>query len=353
MTMTLTTVFAAALTALLLAVLAPAAAAGPASGAAAAAPLPLMAAALPAATATSASATSASAPATPPATPPAFKNASVTMADGARIHVRHGGNGPAVVLIHGFGDTGDMWAPLAARLVRSHTVIIPDLRGMGLSSKPAGGYDKRSQAGDIRAVLAALGHDRAAVVAHDIGTMVAYAYAVRYPHSVSRLVVMDAPVPGIAPWDQLIASPRLWHFNFGGKDAERLVAGRERIYLDRFWNDFAGDPNKIDEATRAHYAKLYSQPGAMRAAFAQFNTIVTRDVADNRAPATTKLSMPVLAIGGEKSFGPTMAVVMRHVADHVQEAVVPGAGHWLMEESPDVTVNLIGEFLAEEGVAQR
>ena len=283
-----------------------------------------------------------------PAMPPGFKVTTVATDDGARIHVRSGGSGPAVVLIHGFGDTGDMWGPLAARLARTHLVIVPDLRGMGLSSKAPGGYDKRSQAADIRAVVTTLGQDRSAVVGHDIGTMVAYAYAARYPASVTRLVVMDAPVPGIAPWDDIIGTPALWHFNFGGKDAERLVAGRERIYLDRFWNDFAGNPARITNATRAHYARLYSQPGAMRAAFAQFNTIVKNDVADNRATATTKLPMPVLAIGGEKSFGPTMAVVMRNAASNVQEAVVPGAGPWLMEESPEATIKLVDDFLVVE-----
>ncbi|WP_426110257.1 alpha/beta fold hydrolase [Massilia sp. PWRC2] len=281
------------------------------------------------------------------ALPAGFKASTVTTADGAQLYVRTGGGGPAVVLIHGFGDTGDMWAPLAARLARSHTVIVPDLRGMGLSSKPPGGYDKRSQAQDIRTILTSLGQDRAAVVGHDIGTMVAYAYAARYPASVSRLVVMDAPLPGIAPWDALIVRPQFWHFNFGGKDAERLVAGRERIYLDRFWNEFAGDPARISEATRAHYARLYSRPGAMRAAFAQFNSIVALDVADNRAPGATRLTMPVLAVGGEKSMGATVAAMMRNVASDVREVVVPGAGHWLMEEVPELTIRLVEDFVAQ------
>jgi pimeloyl-ACP methyl ester carboxylesterase len=281
-----------------------------------------------------------------PAMPPGFKTASVQLADGATIWVRSGGSGPAVVLVHGFGDTGEMWGPMAARLARSHTVIVPDLRGMGRSSHAAAGYDKKSQAGDIRAVVEKLGQDRTAVVGHDIGTMVAYAYAARYPAKVSKLVVMDAPVPGVAPWDQIVLTPALWHFNFGGKNAERLVAGRERIYLDRFWNEFAGDPAKIDEATRAYYTRLYAQPVAMKAAFAQFNTIASHDVADNRASSKVKLTMPVLAIGGEKSFGANMAVVMRNAATNVKEAVVPGAGHWLMEESPEATIKLVDDFLA-------
>lgn len=275
------------------------------------------------------------------------KTRTVVMKDGAAIFVRSSGTGPAVVLIHGFGDTGDMWAPLARQLAKTHLVIVPDLRGMGRSSKATGGYDKKSQAGDIRAVVTAFGQDHAIVVGHDIGTMVAYAYAASYPDKVDKLVVMDAPVPGIKPWDEIILWPALWHFNFGGRDAERLVAGRERIYLDRFWNEFAGDPSRIDEATRRHYARLYAQPGAMRAAFAQFNTIAAKDVADNIAFSSNKLPMPVLAIGGEKSFGPNMAIVMRNVADNVRQEVVPNAGHWLMEESPATTIGLISGFLGD------
>jgi pimeloyl-ACP methyl ester carboxylesterase len=280
-----------------------------------------------------------------PSMPAGFVTRTVAMQDGASIFVRSGGTGPAVVLIHGFGDTGDMWGPLAQELSKTHTVIVPDLRGMGRSSKASAGYDKKSQAADIRTVVTQLGQDTAAVVGHDIGTMVAYAYAASYPDKVSKLVVMDAPVPGIPPWDQIILSPTLWHFNFAGRDAERLVAGRERIYLDRFWNDFAGDPSKIDEATRRHYTKQYAQPGAMRAAFAQFTSIAAKDVADNIAFSKMKLAMPVLAIGGEKSFGATMAVVMRNAATNVQQEVVPNAGHWLMEESPAVTMRLIAQFL--------
>src|SRR5882724_9313066 len=265
-------------------------------------------------------------------------------ADGATIHVRVGGQGPAVVLLHGFGDTGDMWALMAAEFAHDHSVVVPDLRGMGLSSHPAGGYDKKTQAADIRSVLTQLGIDRAAVIGHDIGATVAYAYAARYPDKTDRLVVMDAPVPGIPPWDEIVCSPALWHFTFGGPDAERLVAGRERIYLDRFWNEFAGDPSKIDEATRVHYTAFYAQPGAMHSAFAQFLSI-PKDAEDNKVSMTTKLTMPALAIGGAKSFGANVAIVMRNAADNVTEVVIANSGHWLMEEQPTATIAAVHNFL--------
>ncbi|MHC8362418.1 alpha/beta fold hydrolase [Pseudomonas sp. LS2P72] len=277
--------------------------------------------------------------------PAAFRIQDIPV-EGVTLHVRVGGKGPAVVLLHGFGDTGDMWAPLAADLAKDHTVVVPDLRGMGLSSIPDSGYDKKTQAGDIRALLAALGIEHSVVIGHDIGTMVAFAYASRYPQLTDRLVVMDAPVPGIPPWNDIVRSPMLWHFDFGGPDAERLVAGRERIYLDRFWNEFAGDPTKVDEATRQHYAKLYSRPGAMRAAFAQFRSI-RQDAVDNEASMATRLTMPVLAVGGEKSFAENEAIVMRNAADTVTQVVIPGAGHWLMEEAPTQTIRAIREFIAQ------
>lgn len=276
--------------------------------------------------------------------PSSFRTQDISV-EGAKIHVRVGGKGPAVVLLHGFGDTGDMWAPLAADLAKDHTVVVPDLRGMGLSSIPPGGYDKKTQAGDIRAVLAKLGIEHSVVIGHDIGTMVAFAYATRYPQLTDRLVVMDAPVPGVPPWNDIVRLPMLWHFDFGGPDAERLVAGRERIYLDRFWNEFAGDPGKIDEATRQHYAQLYARPGAMAAAFAQFRSI-RQDAVDNEASIKTRLTMPVLAVGGEKSFGNNEAIVMRNAADKVTEVVIPGAGHWLMEEAPAPTIKAIRDFIA-------
>ncbi|KQY35459.1 alpha/beta hydrolase [Caulobacter sp. Root487D2Y] len=281
-----------------------------------------------------------------PAFPAAFKTQEIAV-NGTTIHVRVGGQGPAVVLLHGYGETGDMWAPMAADLARDHTVVVPDLRGMGLSSKPAaGGYDKKNQAKDVAGVLDALKIDKTDVVAHDIGNMVAYAFAVQNQKRVTRLVLIDAPVPGIGPWDEILKNPLLWHFRFGGPDMERLVAGRERIYLDRFWNEFSADPKKFDEASREHYAKLYAQPGAMHAGFEQFHAF-DQDAVDNKAFLAQygKLTLSVLALGGEKSFGPMMATVMRAAADNVTEGVVPASGHWIMEENPKGTIALVRPFL--------
>ena len=279
-----------------------------------------------------------------PSLPSSFQAKTIHSPEGADIFVRWGGSGPVVLLIHGYAENSDSWAPLAADLMKDHTVVVPDLRGIGRSSKPADGYDKKTQAKDMRAVVTSLGYDKTFVVAHDIGNMVAYAYAATYPDKVERLVVMDAPIPGIDPWSEILQNPGVWHFNFHGPDAERLVAGRERIYFDRIWNDFTGDPGKPDEATRDFFTATYAQPGGMRAGFAQF-TAFSQDAKDNKIFEQTKLTMPVMAVGGEKSFGPLQAVIMRHVATNVQEEVVAGSGHWLMEEKPEYTVALIRKFL--------
>ncbi len=282
---------------------------------------------------------------TTPQFPASFRAQDVAT-NGTTIHVRVGGSGPAVVLLHGYGDTGDMWIPLAADLAKHHTVIVPDLRGMGLSARADTGFEKVNEAEDIAGVMDALGTARADVVAHDIGNMVAYALAARHSNRVNKLVLMDAPVPGIGPWEEVLKSPLLWHFRFGGPDMERLVAGRERIYLDRFWNDFSANPARFTESHRQHYASLYAAPGRMHAGFRQFAAF-DQDAVDNRAWLAShgKLTMPVLAIGGEKSFGPMMAVAARGGAVQVEERVIPDAGHWLMEEQPAATVKAIHDFL--------
>jgi len=277
--------------------------------------------------------------------PPAFHEQDIAT-NGTKIHVRVGGHGPAVVMLHGYGETGDMWAPLAANLMRDHLVIVPDLRGLGLSAKPATGYEKKLQGYDVSGVLDALHVGKVDVVAHDIGNMVAFSFVEENPGRVTRLVLMDAPIPGIGPWDEILKNPLLWHFRFGGPDMERLVAGRERIYLDRFWNEFSATPAHFTEASRQHYATLYALPGAMHGGFSQFAAF-DQDAVDDRAflAKNGKLPIPVLAIGGEKSFGLTMATVAREAFGNVQALSIPDSGHWLMEEQPAATVAAIRAFL--------
>jgi pimeloyl-ACP methyl ester carboxylesterase len=284
--------------------------------------------------------------------PAAFRTQEIAT-NGTTLHVRVGGSGPAVLLLHGYGESGDMWAPLAARLAASHTVIVPDLRGMGLSARPAGGYDKKTQANDIAGVLDDLHIGRVQMVTHDIGNMVGYALAAQHPDRVTGFAIIDAPLPGVGPWEEITRSHALWHFSFWGPDAERLVAGRERTYLDRFWNEFSADPKKFDETSREHYASLYAMPGAMHAGFEQFKAF-DQDAIDNKAfLAKGKLKMPVLAVGGEKSFGTTMAAVMRFAADDVTGAVVPASGHWVMEENPTATIELVMGFLERSSATAR
>jgi pimeloyl-ACP methyl ester carboxylesterase len=250
--------------------------------------------------------------------------------------------------LHGFGDTGDMWAPAAAVLVRDHMVVVPDLRGMGLSAHPDTGYTKKDQGVDVAGLMDALKIQQADLVTHDIGNMVGYALAAQFPTRITKWVVIDAPLPGIGNWDEIKQSPLLWHFNFRGPDEERLVAGRERIYLDRFYNELSADPKSIDEATRRHYAAVYARPHAMHDAFEQFGAF-NQDAIDNKAllAKVGKLTMPVLALGGEKSFGAAEADTLRIVAVNVTMGIVPGSGHWIMDENPKATTALIADFLSK------
>jgi pimeloyl-ACP methyl ester carboxylesterase len=268
------------------------------------------------------------------------------MIDGASMYVRVGGKGLAVVMLHGFADTGDMWAPMAAALVKGHTIIVPDLRGIGLSTHPEGGYDKKSQAIGIAKIMDALKVDKADLITHDIGNMVGYALAAQYPERITKWAIIDAPLPGIGPWEEILKSPLLWHFNFRGPDVDRLVKGRERIYLDRFYNELSANPKAIDEATRNHYARLYARPGNMHYAFEQFATFNTKDAADNKAfLAKGKLTMPILALGAEKSFGDQQAAIMRIVGSNVEGGIITNSGHWIMEEQPAQTVKLVSAFI--------
>jgi len=278
--------------------------------------------------------------------PAAFKTQEIAT-NGTTLHVRVGGAGPAVVLLHGFGDSGDMWAPIAAKLVAKHMVIVPDLRGMGLSAHPDTGYTKKNEALDISGVMDALKVQKADLVTHDIGNMVGYALAAQFPARITKWVVIDAPLPGVGNWAAQLSNPKTWHFNFHGPDEERLVAGRERIFLDRFYNELSAHPEKIDEATRAHYAALYARPHAMHDALEQF-VAFPQDGVDNRAfLAKGKLTMPVLALGGEKSYGAGMAAEASAVASNVKGGIIPEAGHWVMEENPGATTQLVVDFLAK------
>jgi pimeloyl-ACP methyl ester carboxylesterase len=279
--------------------------------------------------------------------PSSFKTEEVAI-DDATYHARVGGQGPAILMLHGFGDTGDMWQPLAAVLMKTHTIVVPDLRGMGLSSHPDGGYDKKSQAQDLAKLLDHLKIGKVALVSHDIGNMVAYAFAAQFPDRVTRWAVIDAPLPGIGDiWQQQLVNPKTWHFNFRGPDVERLVAGRERILLDRFYNELSAHPEKIDEETRAHYAAIYARPKAMHDAFEQFAAF-EQDGKDNREFLTKgKLTMPVFAIGGEKSYGLVMKADLDQVATDVKGDVVKDSGHWIMDEQPEETVKLLVPFLSQ------
>ena len=266
--------------------------------------------------------------------------------DGRRVFYRVGGRGSAVLLLHGYGDTGDMWLPLAPSLAKTHTVIIPDLPGLGRSrpQRSDAPYDMASVARRIHGVLARQGIHREAVVGHDIGLMAAYAYAAQYPSEVTRLALMDAPIPGVGPWQQILPTPALWHFNFYGKYAEALVAGRERIYLDRIWDAFAAHPDRITAEERARTSASYAQPGNMHAGFSYFQAFAT-DAKRNGVFAKTPLPMPVLAMGGAASFGTLMPKFASAVAANVSTSVIPDAGHWLEEENPRATNAALLAFL--------
>jgi pimeloyl-ACP methyl ester carboxylesterase len=265
--------------------------------------------------------------------------------NGVRLHYLIAGEGDPVVLLHGFAETGHMWLPLIAELSGRHTVIVPDLRGFGQSAAPADGYSKVAMAQDIHALVKSLDLHRIRLVGHDIGLMVAYAYAAQYPAEVERLVLMEAFLPGIGDWNSVFLLRDLWHFHFYGKTPLALVTGRERIYLEHFWNDFAADPAKsVSEKDREFYAKAYAQPGHMAAGMEVFRAF-PKDAEQFADFAKTKLTMPLLVLSGEKAGGPFLIEQGRMVATDVEGVLVQGAGHWLMEEAPDQVIPKLVEFL--------
>ena len=265
--------------------------------------------------------------------------------NGTRIHYRIGGSGPAVVLLHGYAETGHMWNPLMPLLAKTHTVIVPDLRGAGDSAKPETGYEKKSMAVDIHELVKSLGIAKASIVGHDIGLMVAYAYAAQFPAETERVVLMDAFLPGIGPWQNVWLLRDLWHFHFHGTTPLALVKGRERIYFEHFWNDFAADPkHSVPEADRRLYAKAYAQSGGMRAGFEYFKAF-ERDAAEFAELGKTPLPMPMLVLSGEKAGGSFLIDQGKMVATNVEGVIVQGSGHWLMEEAPEQVIPALVKFL--------
>jgi pimeloyl-ACP methyl ester carboxylesterase len=268
---------------------------------------------------------------------------------GVKIHYLKAGTGKkTLVLIHGFGDTSHMWIPLFEEFGKDYTIIAPDMRGLGESSRPTTGYDKKTIAADIHALVKSLGYPKIDLVGHDIGLMVAYAYAAQYPAEVEKLALLEAPIPGIGDiWQKVYTTPALWHFHFVNSPiALELVKGRERLFLEHFWQTLSPHPETFSEADRRIYAKSYAQEGAMRAAFEMFKAFDTQDATDNRKFAGTKLPMPVLTIEGDKAMGGALEVQAKLVANNVRSILLTDTGHWLMEQRPAETKAELRKFFA-------
>jgi pimeloyl-ACP methyl ester carboxylesterase len=264
---------------------------------------------------------------------------------GVKIHYMMAGRGPTVVLLHGYAETSRMWLPIMPVLAQRFTVIAPDLPGIGDSGIPGDGLDMKSAAIRMHELTRSLGITKASVVGHDIGLMVAYAYAAQFPAEVEKLVVMDAFLPGVPGWEGVYNNPDLWHFRFHGATPELLVQGRERIYFDYYWNEFAADRTRsLSEADRQAYAAAYSRPGRMRAGWGYFDSFL-QAAKDFAQLSQTKLTMPVLSIGGDKSLGVVLGEQMKLVATNVTVVVVKNAGHWIMEENPQETMDALVKFL--------
>jgi len=276
------------------------------------------------------------------AEPVAARDAEV---QGVKLHYLTSGHGAPLLLLHGYAETSLMWRPLMTSLAERFTVIAPDLPGIGDSAIPADGLDMKAAAVRIHALMSSLGFQKAEVVGHDIGLMVAYAYAAMYPAETTKLVVMDAFLPGVAGWEAVYNNPVIWHFRFNGPTPEALVRGRERIYFDYFWNDFAADKTRsIPEADRKAYAAAYARPGRMKAGWAYFVSF-NQAATDFAQLARTPLTMPVLAIGGEKSLGEVLGAQMKSVARDVTVIVLKNTGHWILEENTRETTDALTKFL--------
>ncbi|HEY0367902.1 MAG TPA: alpha/beta hydrolase [Pyrinomonadaceae bacterium] len=264
---------------------------------------------------------------------------------GVRLHYLIAGKRDPVILLHGYAQNSHMWRPLIPELAKTHTVIAPDLRGFGQSAKPSDGYTKKAMAQDIHALAISLGLRKEIVVGHDIGLMVAYAYAAQYPTEVDRIVLMDAFLPGVGDWTTVWLLRDLWHFHFYGETPLKLVTGRERIYFEHFWNDFAADrKHSVSEADRRFYAAAYAQPGAMRAGFEVFRAF-EQDAKDFAELARIKLTMPMLVLTGEKASGNFLIEQARLVDSNVDGVVIKGSGHWLIDEAPKQVIPQLVAFI--------
>ena len=265
--------------------------------------------------------------------------------EGIKLHYLTAGHGPAVILLHGYTQTSLMWRPLIPQLAEKFTVIAPDLPGIGDSDIPKDGLDMKTAAIRIHALAKSLGVEKARVVGHDIGLMVAYAYAAQFPAEVEKLVVMDAFLPGVAGWEDVYDNPNMWHFRFNGPTPEALVRGREKTYFEYFWNDLAADKtHSVPAADRAAYIAAYARPGRMHAGWAYF--AAWPQTAKNFAQlAQTKLTMPVLSIAGEKASADALGPQMKLVATDVTVIVLKDTGHWVMEERPKETMQAVLNFL--------
>jgi pimeloyl-ACP methyl ester carboxylesterase len=265
--------------------------------------------------------------------------------EGVKFHYLTMGSGPVIILLHGFAETSHMWRPLMPALAKHHTVIAPDLPGFGDSSIPESGADMKTAATRVHALARSLGVERAAVVGHDIGLMVAYAYAAQFPTETTKLALMDAFLPGVGDWEAVYNNPKIWHFRFNGPTPEALVQGRERIYFEHFWNDFAADKTRsIPEADRKLFTAAYSRPGRMRAAWAYFAAF-PQTAKDFAQLAQRKLTMPLLIIGGAKANGAALAKQGPLVASDVKVIVLEDTGHWALEERPKETSEALLQFL--------
>ncbi len=269
----------------------------------------------------------------------------VAEVEGVKLHYTAGGHGTPLILLHGYAETSRMWTPILPVLGEKFRVIAPDLPGIGESSIPDDGLDMKTAAIRIHSLARSLGVEKARVVGHDIGLMVAYAYAAQFPSEVEKLVVMDAFLPGVAGWEAIYDNPGIWHFRFNGPTPEALVQGRERIYFEYFWNDLAADKTRsIPEADRKAYTAAYARPGRMKAGWAYFVSFqqAARDFAQL---SQSKLTMPVLVIGGEKSLGDALGQQMKLVATDVTVVVLKDTGHWVLEERPKETTDALVKFL--------